>query len=335
MEEHSIGPRLWHLIVKGRHGYGGGYYYSYAEKAALFSVALAQRLKPRRTLLAGPFAGEFGYEVMQWQGFVRARRRHYETVHVLTYPGRDYLYEGCQVHQHDIRLDQAGYLYGRLNRQQARKIAVARAAEIGLKDYDIFEPSLLCTQHHKRVFGMQEFRLLREPPIDGVMRDVAFHFRAVKKEGPDQENKNYLPAMADQLVAECVARGISVSCIGHPQYAYCPAGCPDHRSVDLRRTVAGICSARAVAGENSGPMHLANLCGNPTILWAQHQWRIDYSLRWNPFRVPIYIAANYTSQPPPEVVATAIEKALKDLLQRSRDFTQPVYTLPAQAIASF
>jgi hypothetical protein len=335
MDEHAIGPRLWHLIVKGRVGYGGGYRYSYAEKAGLFLVCLAQRLKPRRNLLAGPFAGEFGYEVMQWQGFVRARRRHYEAVHVLTYPGRDYLYEGCQVHPHDTRLDRAGYLYGQLNRWQAREIATAKAVEIGLEDYDIFEPSLLCTQYHKRVFGRQDFRLLEEPPLTKAILDVAFHFRAVRKQGPDQENKNYLPAMADKLVAGCLARGISVSCIGHPEYAYCPAGCPDHRSVDLRRTVAAISSVRAVAGENSGPMHLANLCGKPTILWAQHQWRIAYSLRWNPFRVPIYIAANDTSQPPPALVATAIEKSLKDLREKSGDFTRPLYALPAQPIAYY
>ena len=196
-------------------------------------------------------------------------------------------------------------------------------------------PPLLCTQYHKRVLGPQEFRLLEEPPIDGKIGDVAFHFRAVRKEGPDQENKNYLPATADRLVALCRERGISVSCIGHPLYAYCPAGCPDHRSVDLRQTVAGICSALTVAGENSGPMHLANLCGKPTILWAQQQWRIDYSLRWNPFRVPIFIAANDTSQPAPEVVVTAIEKVLKDLRQRSQNFTQPIYAVPAQPIPNY
>ena len=326
---------LWHFMVQGRYGYGGSWNYSVAEKLGLLLVCLGQRAGPRRNLLAGPFAGEFGYELMQWQGFVRRRRRHYANVHVITYPGREYLYEGCQVHYHDTALEQAGFFYGRLTRAQARRITNAKAAEIGLKDYDLFEPSLLCTQYHKRLLGGQEFRLLEEPPIDGKMVDLAFHFRAVRKEGPDQDNKNYSTAQADKLLAHCVGRGISVSCIGHPKYAYCPPGCPDYRSVDLRRTVAAISSARAVAGENSGPMHLANLCGKPTILWAQDQWRIDYSLRWNPFRVPIYIAANHTCQPAPEVIGDALANALDDLRQRSRGFTQPVYTTPAQPIAWF
>jgi hypothetical protein len=324
---------LWHFLVHGRYGYGGSWNHSVAEKLGLLLVCTKQKTSPRRNLIAGPFAGEFGYELMQWQGFVRARRRHYAETHVITYPGREYLYEGCRVHYHETALEQAGFAYGRLTRAQALQIAHARAAQIGLKDYDVFDAALLCTQYHKRLLGGQEFRLFQEPPADGKSVDVAFHFRAVRKAGPDQDNKNYLPAHADDLVRQCAARGFSVSCIGHPEYSYCPPGCPDHRNIDLRETVAAISAARAVAGENSGPMHLANLCGKPTILWAQDQWRIDYSLRWNPFRVPIYIAANNSCQPPPQVIAEAIAKALDDLRQRSRDFTQPLYATPAQPIA--
>src|ERR1041384_3472438 len=98
--------------------------------------------------------------------------------------------------------------------------------------------------------------MIHEPPLDGRPRDIAFHFRAIDKIGPDKD-KNFLPALADELAALCRQRGWTVCCIGHPQYAYCPPGVEDIRSVDLRRTVAGICSATLVVGEDSGPMHLA------------------------------------------------------------------------------
>jgi len=205
--------------------------------------------------------------------------------------------------------------------------------EIGLKDYDIFNPSLLCTRYHKILFWKQEFRLLDEPPIDGRIRDVAFHFRAVDKEGPDRA-KNYNQNLAEELVRLCVQQGLSVVCVGHPQYAFCPQGCDDQRRVDLRESVAAICTARVLAGENSGATHLANLCGRPTILWAENQWRIDFSLRWNPFRVPIYIAANDTCQPEPGRVAKAILDALADLKTRTNNYRKPCYTLPAQPIVN-
>jgi ADP-heptose:LPS heptosyltransferase len=288
---------------------------------------------PKRNLFAGPYAGEFGWELMQWQGFIRARRAYYEHVHVLTYPGRDYLYEGCQVHHHDIDLKTAGYRYGTLSRDRARQIVAQKVKEIRLKDYDVFGPSLLNTRYHKAIWK-QDFKLYQEPPLSKTPYDAVFHFRAVQKEGADVY-KNYPTSAADNLVKLCFDHGLSLACIGHPSYSYCPSGCRDHRSVDLRQTVAAISSAHAVAGENSGPMHLANLCGKPTILWAQDQWRIDYSLRWNPFRVPIYVATNTTSQPDPQLVCNTIVNALRDLRQKSDGFSVPLYTLPAQPIADY
>jgi hypothetical protein len=80
---------------------------------------------------------------MQWQGYVRARRAHYEQAHVITYPGRDYLYENCVVHCHDIRLEKAGYGYGLMSPSEAKNMAQAKATELGLEDYDIFSTALL------------------------------------------------------------------------------------------------------------------------------------------------------------------------------------------------
>ncbi len=310
------------------------YLYSAGEKLKFFLSDARQKNFPKRHLFAGPFTGEFGYELMQWQGFVRARRRFYEEVHVLTYPGRDYLYEGCRVHYHDIDLKNAGYWYGRFGPEEMKRMADAKAAEIELKGYDLFNPSLLCTRYHKIFLGQQQFRLLEEPPLDGKVRDLAFHFRAVDKAGPDQ-SKNYNQNLAEELAELCLKQGLSVICVGHPNYAICPKGCEDKRRVDLRESVAAMCSAHVVAGENSGAMHLANLCGRPTILWAQDQWRIDYSLRWNPFRVPIYTAANDTCQPEPGRIARAIFDSLDDLKKRTNHFSKPSYTLPAQPIANF
>ena len=310
------------------------YTYGAAEKLLLLLPCARQKFFPKRHLFAGPFVGEFGNELMQWQGFVRERKKVYASVHVLTYPGRDYLYEGCQVHHHDISLKNAGYGYGRLSPAEARAMARAKAAQIGLKDYDIFEPSLLCTQHHKKIFWKQDFRLFQEPPLTPQICDVAFHFRAVNKLGPDN-TRNYLPAHAEKLVELCRAQGLSMICIGHPEFSICPAGVQDFRSVDLQRTIAAMCSVRVIAGEISGPLHLANLCGQPTVFFADGQWRISYCRRWNPFRVPQYVAADDTMQPEPERVLRALLDALRDLRARTENFSKPCYTLPAQPIANF
>ena len=307
--------------------------YRTSEKLGLFLPCVQQKLRPRRHLFAGPYAGEFGYELMQWQGFVRARRRHYDETHVLTYPGRDYLYEGCQVHTHAITLKEAGYWYGDLSPEKMRRMAHAKAAEIGLKDYDVFDTSLLCTRYHKMLFWPQEFRLLEEPPLVEKTVDIVFHFRAVKKTGTDAV-KNYPPELADELARRCVDRGITVACVGHPDYSYCAANCADWRHADLRQTVAAVSSARAGVGEASGGMHLINACGRPSIIWGDGQWRVAPALRWNPFRVPIYVVTNAHWQPTPETVCEAVVRALKDMREKTADFSRPIYQLPAQPIAN-
>jgi hypothetical protein len=308
------------------------YHYGMDEKLRLFLSCAREKFWPRRHLFAGPYAGEFGYELMQWQGFVRARRPHYQEVHVLTYPGRDYLYEGCQVHHHNIELKNAGYGYGRLSPAAGQQMATAKAAEIGLKDFDIFDTSLLCTRYHKLLFWHQEFRLLQEPPLTPKMYDIVIHIRAVRKVGPDPL-KNYPPELADELARRCIDAGLSVACVGHPDYSYCPVGCVDHRSVDLQQTVAAISSAHAGVGEASGGMHLINACGKPSIIWGEGQERVDPAFRWNPFRVPIFVVTTETWQPSPETVCQHTIKALQELRIKTVDFTQPAYVLPAQAIA--
>src|SRR5262249_12563050 len=214
---------------------------------------------PQENLLAGPFAGEFGWELMQWQGFVRRRRPHYKQVHVLTYPGRDYLYEGCTVHAHQIDLKGAGYGYGHLYPAVARPMAQRQDEEVGLRDYDIFGTHLLCTQYHRR-FWRQDFRLFEQPSPPSGQYDVVFHFRSVQKIGPDQA-KNYPVTLADELATRCLDHGLRIGCIGHPDYSYAPRNSVDHRRIDLQQTPAAISSAPMGAAGNSGRIEWTNGSG--------------------------------------------------------------------------
>jgi ADP-heptose:LPS heptosyltransferase len=186
----------------------------------------------------------------------------------------------------------------------------ATARDLGLRNYDVLTPQHVCTHYHRDYIWRQKLVMLQEPPAGGRLRDLAFHFRCVDKEGPDKM-KNYPPDMADRLVELCLTDGYRVCCIGHPEYAYCPRAAEDLRALDLRETVAAISSVTVVVGENSGPMHLANLCGKPTVIWAAGQWRINYSLRWNHFGMPIFVVANDTHRPAPERVKQTIDEAMR------------------------
>jgi hypothetical protein len=301
--------------------------FSTGEKIAGALADLRLRFFPRPVLVAGPYVGEFGHELMDWQPWVRAQIARHREVHVITYPGRDLLYPGCHVHYHDVPLEKAGYRFGRLSPRQLADMAREKAASLGLKNYDLMTALHICTSYHRRFLLPAKFERLGQPPAAEKIRDVAFHFRRVKKDGPDQ-TRNYPPELCDRVVAACRAAGLSFFCVGHPRYAYCPEDVEDRRSEDLAASVAAVNSARLLAGELSGPMHLAQLCGVPILIWADGQWRLDDCAHWNVFRVPTYIVANDTFQPEPERVAQKIHAALADLRQRTDDFRQPACTPP-------
>lgn len=273
---------------------------------------LRMRFFPRRVLVAGPYVGELGHELMDWQAWVRAQAERHQETHVITYPGREFLYPGCKVHTHDVPLEKAGYKHGRLTPGELEAAARAKAAELGLRDYDILTALHLCTSYHQRYILPAKFVLLARPPADGPRRDVAFHFRKVNKDGPDN-SRNYPPEMCDRLASLCAARGHSICCVGHPRYSYSPPGVEDLRAEEMGKSAEAICSARLLAGELSGPSHLAQLCGVPILIWAPGQWRIDNCNRWNVFHVPTFVVANDTSSPDPALVCEMIDKAVRQL----------------------
>lgn len=287
--------------------------FSLKEKVLGALQGLRIRFLPRRVLVAGPYVGEFGHELMEWQAWVRALLPNYEEVHVLAYPGRGFLYPGCHVHAHGISLEKAGYKHGRYGPEFLDAIAKEKAAELGLKDYDLLGIRQVCTRLHRRLILPPRFEPLC-PDENGChpLHDVAFHFRQVAKEGPDTL-RNYPRELCDQLASLCTEAGYRTCCIGHPTYSYCPEGVKDLRNEDLESSVRTICRSRILVGELSGPSHLAQLCRTPILIWAPDQWRIDNCNRWNVFHIPTFVAGNDVPPPTPEKVFGVLRKALKEI----------------------
>ena len=50
-------------------------------------------MKSKRTLIAGPWVGEFGWELFAWQAYIRSLSRHFEKTVVISRPNSKSLYE--------------------------------------------------------------------------------------------------------------------------------------------------------------------------------------------------------------------------------------------------
>ena len=285
------------------------YLFSFYDKVVGALQGLRMRTFPKKVLIAGPYVGEFGHELMDWQSCIKAMIPLYDKVHVITYPGRDFLYPGCTVHYHNVPLEKAGYKHGKYTPSELDLMAHAKALELGLKNYDIIGIRHTCTRYHRKYILNEKYELLNTKKANKPSCDIAFHFRKIFKNGPDK-SRNYSIEMCDELAQICMKNGYSVRCIGHPAYSYCPEGVHDCRSEDLATSVKMISASRILVGELSGPIHLAQLCATPIVTWAPDQWRIDNCNRWNVFKVRTSIVANNTSSPSPNSVLEMIRLSL-------------------------
>ncbi len=290
-----------------------GYYWpSTREQIVAMWQGAVLRFSRKPILIAGPYVGEFGHEIMDFQSYVRWFRRKYREVHVITFPGREPLYRGCIVHTHSFDLKTAGYVYGRMLDTEITQYARDFARTRRIENYYLFSTAHLHTRWHRRLLFRQEHEVLR--PVQAVPPNhkIVFHFRHIEKQGPDK-TRNFRPDLAQAVCDLCRERGWEITCIGHPNYALCPGGCEDCRTENLERTVAVISAAKLVAGELSGPLHLAAYCARPIVIWAPGQERIAYTFKRNPFNVRVFVVRNDTTNPPPGEIVGKLAEAMAAL----------------------
>ncbi|PWU11323.1 MAG: hypothetical protein C5B50_23545 [Verrucomicrobia bacterium] len=285
------------------------YIASRSELLKSFLEGLALRFSKKRLLIAGPYAGEFGHEIMDFQSYVRWLRPRYDQVHVITFAGREPLYRGCQVHAHGYDLRTAGYQFGSISHQQIKQDALEFARRNGIEDCDFFSTAHLATGYHRKLLFGQTHEVFGPPGPVVLNGKVLFHFRSIAKVGPDT-TRNFLPELAEEVCRLCRSRGLELACIGHPAYSLCPAGSEDWRTEDLEQTVARLAGCALVAGELSGPLHLAAYCAKPIVTWVPEKSRLTNAFRRNPFNVPVTVVRDDTTNPSPDEVVAKLQSAV-------------------------
>ena len=251
------------------------------------------------TLFAGPWLGEFGWELMSWQGFVRKLSRNYSKTMVFCPQGREALYAdfAAEIISHSFRgTAECDGVREQPVWSEALEAASARAPE----GADHLLP--LGFQPRAR----QEFIAFGKPSAAQQGPDVLFHPRG-RNFGTA---RNWERAKWEELLAGLSAAGYRLGCIGVRSATLDPAGdFADLRDLPLEKTMDHIASARLVIGPSSGPMHLASLCRTPHLVWTDagrymrgHTNRFKYESLWNPFATPVRVLDTYGFDPPVEAV---------------------------------
>jgi len=266
--------------------------------------------KSRETLFAGPWVGEFGWELLCWQGFVRKLSRQYRRTVICCPQGREALYAdfAAQIIPHHIR--------GTSECNEVRDVKnpeeMARVLALIPREADYLRPL-----GYQPLDRQEIIRFGQRRPELGV--DVLFHPRG-RGFGTD---RNWSEAKWLSLLERMRAAGLRVGCIGVKAATLpIPGDFEDWRDKPLAETLDIIASARVVVGPSSGPMHLASLCGTPHVVWADkaryargHTSRAKYETLWNPLHTQVTMLDDEGFDPSVAKVWNALQGVLDEVLK--------------------
>ena len=266
----------------------------------------------RDTLLAGSYQGEFGWELMSWQGHIRKLSRDYATTIVSGPPGHSALYSDfCDTYlEHTIPGDRDCW---KIHADHRLITALDNEMDALAKklDADRVKPTQYIPPADQE-FLQPGYGYCRVVP-DELRYDILFHFRLRHDRGQERNT----PAELAADILKRLPKNLRVACIGTKEEAICHPGYADLRGLPLGELMNVIACAWLVTGPASGPLVLAALCSTPTISWSSKRWypavKMDNKERmttgWNPLKVPCRVLDEFGFQPPAIEAAKAIKEA--------------------------
>ena len=237
-------------------------------------------------MIAGPFCGELGWELMRWQGHLR----YLGAKVVFCEKGHEYLYQDfAEVYQNEM-------------------VSVVRNKWMPTEEHSYYYiPSKkICEAKHLK----QKFIQYGTEGKTGY--DVVIHARNLGKPHPDWPNEKWLHL-------QYALHGCSVAYVGsvHGARAWFSGG-EDKRGIGIEDLCDIMRNSKLFIGESSGPAHLASLCGlSHLVITDRKKWNLGgkkgrnwtrYTDYWNPLGTPAYVLDQDNYDPPVDKVLRAIEK---------------------------
>lgn len=221
-------------------------------------------------LYAGPFIGEFGWELFGWQGVIRYLADGYDKVIVIGRPEMEFLYQ-----------DFADYFL--------EHTPLGNVPNMWMNE-DRPYPVPMRHKSDAWIQG-QQMTLMPNAPQQTFIKyghkgegyDIVYHARSIDKYGssyinfPEENWKDLLVHFNDRTIA----------CIGSKDGALHFKGTEDLRGIPLSDLADVLASSRILIGPSSGPMHFGSLCGIPHVVWSGYKKSAPrYHKVWNPFKTP-------------------------------------------------
>lgn len=259
-----------------------------------------------KKLVAGPWIGEFGWELMSWQGYIRKQAEQYDEVVVCAPESSRALYSDFITGFFPYTMKSgAGNCWGRSQSSRSELLLVKNSLKkIG---GTILSPTALIpiTDQKFIKFGKH---------IPRIGFDVVVHARRPFGRHPERA---YPQAGWDVIVRRLLDAKASVVAIGTD--AFLPEGAVDMRYTDLPTTTDILASSGFIAGPASGPTLLSMLCKTPVLAWTNKRYwsaikgtdRERIEKIWNPFGVSSIVSDELGWDAKPDQLMPFFFEALK------------------------
>lgn len=258
-----------------------------------------------KILLAGPWLGEFGWELMRWQAHVRkiAATKDYDMVICIVRAGHEFLY--LDFASEFIFVDTEGDRNGWRCNEQAPKISSDIIGKYEGNHIDKLEPFAVN-------FEDQEFV---KYDVSSIYKyDLLFHCRSTVKMNTDHRN---WPVERWEKLRDSFPN-LKIACVGSKEESAAIDGVDDLRGCSLSKLAAVCNNAKLMIGPSSGPMHFASLCGCPHVVFTDDKNcfhgrpnRYRYEKGWNPFGTKAIVLDEEGWRPSLSTVVEAIEGELE------------------------
>lgn len=272
-------------------------------------------------LLIGPWVGEFGIEILRWQGLARwmANSRDWREVIVAARSASLFLYEDFADRLIPYE-PQSGETLGFFNRGSPIPEDFY-SRYIDPKKGDVWLCPSVFKKSQTRIglaASVSEYRNFSEGlPLPNPSYDILVHARATGKCG--QNHKNWAVDKWHAFV-EALGGQYRIASIGSKDGAHKLLGTEDLRDISLAELASHCSAAKMIIGPSSGPIHFAQHCGLPAITWMGGDIE-NYARNWNPFDAPICRLTSW--DPAPKLVLAKV----RDLLTLLESSECPAATL--------
>jgi spore maturation protein CgeB len=268
--------------------------------------------KKETVLLAGPWVGEFGWELFCWHAYLRSLSEFYDKVICVSTKYSKFLYEDF-CNQFIEFTPQSGdykdsfYKVGfDITSKLITELIGKTKLNLGESKLSLLLPRRIGDPPRTHFTEKFQFgplfvspKYLKYGKKDTLYDNtVVIHARNRDLRPEDNWSEKKWKKLVDKLKETCY----TIISIGLKSQAMHIEGTVDKRECDQQELLNILHSSKATFGPSSGAMCLAILCDCPLVVWTTDYNYDRFTKNWNPHNTDVLFLSEYGWQPEPEYV---------------------------------